>query len=232
MSITGELPDSAPGWAKIMNNNLTALHAKIDSPTNRLDDVENRVDENPQEIKTIQSTITNLTEENQLLRQTVTNLAQTTRRLQDNLLSLENYSRKDNLLIHGVEENQYENIHTTLIALFEKVGVENPQSLVLAAYHGLGKSKKVAVTPRPIIVCFVRCGDRDFVFQKFVSTRADKVRVSQDLAERTLLRRNRLLPIYIDAKKKVGKEVKLVEDRLILRGKTYTLETLDTLPNW
>ncbi len=56
--------------------------------------------------------------------------------------------------------------------------------------------------------------------------------MSQDLAERTLVRRNRLLPIYIDAKKKVGKEVKLVEDRLIIRGKTYTLETLDTLPNW
>ncbi len=135
-------------------------------------------------------------------------------------------------MIHGVKENQDENIHETLIALFEQVGVENPQSLMLAAYHRLGKAKKGAVTPRPIIVRFVRRGDRDLVFQKFVSTRVDKVRVSQDLAERTLLRRNRLLPIYIDAKKKVGKEVKLVEDRLILRGKVYTLETLDTLPNW
>ncbi len=219
MSITGELPESSPDWAKIINYNLTALHANIDSATNRLDDVENRVDENQQEIKTIRSTLTNLTEENQLLRQTVTNLALTTRRLQDKLLSLENYSRKENHLIHGVKENPDENIHADLIALFEKAGVDNPQSLMLAAYHRLGKAKKGAITPRPIMVRFVRRGDCDLVFQKYVSTRVDKFRVSQDLAERTLLRRNRLLTIYIDAKKKVGKEVKFVEDRLILKGK-------------
>ncbi len=230
MSTAGDLPDTAPEWAVVINNNLKALHEKIDSTTQKLDTVDRRLTDTRQELQLAQTSLANVTVENAILRQTVTNLALTTRRLNEQVISQENYSRKDNLLIHGLAESQNEDTLEIVTKILEKAGLENPRSLLIAACHRLGKFRKGEGKPRSVIVRFVRRKDRDTVFQKLVTAKIDHVRVSHDLAELTLLRRNRLLPVYIEAKKSAGKSAKLVEDRLIIHGKEYTLETLNKLP--
>ena len=84
------------------------------------------------------------------------NLAEKQKSLSSEIDDLEQYSRRNCLVLHGVNESNAENTNEIIIKTFsEELGVEIKED-DLDRSHRLGKSKRKDNKPRPIIVKFAR----------------------------------------------------------------------------
>ena len=90
------------------------------------------------------------------LEKTIENLAEKQKSLSSEIDDLEQYSRRNCLLLHGVNESNDENTNEIIIKKFsEELGVEIKED-DLDRSHRLGKPKRKDNKPRPIIVKFAR----------------------------------------------------------------------------
>ena len=155
--------------------------------------------------------------------------------LQEQLISMESYSRRSNLQILNVPEKQGENCETTVLNICDRIGLEfNARTIERA--HRLGRYQADRV--RPIIVRFHHYKDRQVVWamRGEINTQSH-ARVIEDFPPVIAARRRKLSPIceaaykYRDADNAEFRfRARLSGDKLIVDGKTYTVDTLDTLP--
>lgn len=222
-----KLPDSAPDWAIVM---FDSLHAS-------LADVEAKVDENRLRLESSEKTVTSLADTVEHHSDLLGLLLKRIKSLEAKNVQLENYSRRDNILFHNVPENetdssdQYEACVAYIHRLLKDIGLRDPETLPIVACHRLGRRNTRMRKPRPIIVRFLSRRDRDTVFAKRSACK-NEVKMSADFAAPTQARRRQLIPILVKAKKSLvyNNKVRLVDDRLIIDGTTYTVDNLAELP--
>ena len=168
-------------------------------------------------------------------------LEEENRQLNTKLLKLESYSRRDNLLIFGVPEENGETRFDCLYkvkCIFYDIGVEYPDGLSIIRCHRKGPPKINSNTgrfygaPRPIIVRFQWPEDRSYVWEARTYLRGSSYYFADDLPEPIEKNRKTLWPAYKKAKalKSKYRKVEMVEDRLCIDGKTYTIQNMNTLP--
>ena len=98
----------------------------------------------------------------------------------------------------------------------------------------LGPSRR----PRPILVRFLLFKDRQYTYENRLALKQSNIFVNEDFPEEIVKHRQVLTPIYwaihnytADGKQfPYRQSVKLVLDKLIFNGKTYTIETAHKLP--
>ena len=94
------------------------------------------------------------------LNKTIENLVEKQKRLSSKIDDLEQYSPRNYLVLHVVNESNDENTDEIIIKTFsEELGVEIKEA-DLDRSHRLGKPKRKDNKPRPIIVKFARCAVR------------------------------------------------------------------------
>lgn len=149
----------------------------------------------------------------------------------------ETYSRRDNLLFDGVAEERGESDIRILERIFEIIeGTlqinDARQRMKIVRAHRLGKPQPRATRPRTIIVKFLWYQDRKEVWEQKSKLKNSGIWLSEDFAPEVTQRRHILRPILKAAQRKYGATLrpKMVEDRLIIGGITYTTESLDKLP--
>ena len=154
--------------------------------------------------------------------------------LKEKLLQLETYDRRENLRFSGIQEEANESHKQTkskIIELFSNtMEIKDSKFIKLQRCHRLGVKSSKHATSRDIIVRFAFFPDREEVWEHRQKLSGTNITMSEDFTAEIESRRVQLYPILRAAREKNHK-CKLVVDKLIIDGRKYTLQTLDSLPD-
>ena len=147
--------------------------------------------------------------------------------------NMETYSRRDNIIIHGIKEPAGETSVLCEKAVRQffvdqlKFSATDAAAIRFVRCHRLHDRR---ATHKPIIVRFVNFSDREHVWAKKTSITDKFVRIEEDFPKQIAYNRRKLFPVYAKARKTMDKKVvSLKGDNLIINGKPYTVDTLDQL---
>ena len=148
--------------------------------------------------------------------------------LEDQMEYLENQSRRNNIRIIGVAEQEnetWEKSEELVKGLVkEKLGVT--EELEIERAHRVGKKRGHNETrpdgssfgPRPIVAKFMSWKQREMVVTSARQKRPKGISFFPDLSKRTLQRRADQIPLMIQARKE-GKDAYFILDKLIIKEK-------------
>ena len=149
--------------------------------------------------------------------------------LNEKILKVDVYNRRESLIYSGLLEDDGETYRDTNHKfLSNQLHISNAEDMRLQRYHRLGK--KFKQKSRDIIVKFAFFPDREEVWSKRFDLKGTQISMSEDYPPEIDQRRAKLYPIFKLAKQKKYKP-KLIADKLIIKGKLYTVDSLDSLPS-
>ena len=102
--------------------------------------------------------------------------------LTDDLDDLQQYSRRTCLLIHGVAEEESENVEAKVFDVIKKEVKADLETKDVSRTHRLGK-KRTDNKPRPIIVRFLSYRQRKQVFDKKKALKGKKIVITENLTK-------------------------------------------------
>lgn len=168
--------------------------------------------------------MSSLEDQNQSLRHQVQELS-------SRINSLENYSRRSNLVFDGIEETENESpaallgkVHNVL----KSMNVSNSSAIRFERVHRLRSTKSQG--PRPVIIRFTYYTDRAKVWANRRNLHGKTIYLREDFCLDTTKYRQSLLPVIKAARNKKMKAT-LVGDLLIIDGEMYTRDNLHKLPD-
>lgn len=156
--------------------------------------------------------------------------------LQDEIVNLDSYSRRDNLLIEGLDEQLGENIVEKVQCFFTQIlALPNANNIKLTRVHRIGKPPHLipgpVTRPRAILVRFHYYPDRDAVFKASWAIRDGKHFVNEDFPQIIKSRRRKLFPCFKAAKaNKNIRKCSLKADKLFIDGRYYSVNDINNLP--
>ena len=146
--------------------------------------------------------------------------------LKDRVLSLEVYSKRDNLIIEGIPQQNEENCALKVKKFFsEQLKISEDISLTRCHRTYSGQSGK----NRAIICRFLYLEEREKVWAARFNLKNTRYFLKEHFPPEVLRRRSVLLPILKKAKS-LEMKARIHIDKLIVESRTYTIDTLDQLP--
>ena len=141
------------------------------------------------------------------------------------------YSRRWNLIFHGVSETEEENCsdlvkHIMVSKL--KIDQRKVKGIMFCEAHRLRKKKRSGNSkPRPIIVRFTCRADRDATCRQRFNLKESSIRMAEDLPQNVReIRRKVLVPALKKARKREGTKATIIGDRLLVNGKSYSFDKI------
>lgn len=184
-----------------------------------------RTEDNKKEVDTLKTQLNEQKLENAWMNSKLS-------KLENKLINIESQSRRDNLLVDGIAENDPDSLHQKLKKLFIdklKLNVEQVESIKFVRVHRLGPKRADTQKPRTIIMKFHWFGDRMKVWEARKNLQGTDIYLNEDFPKEIQNRRRILRPILRKAKE-LEMETYLVVDALIIQGQRYTVDDLDKLP--
>ena len=146
--------------------------------------------------------------------------------LEERLISLDNYGKRENLIVYGIEEKQSENCDEVIRTFLKKeLKMQNVEKIKFQRVHRLPSERK----PRPMIIRFMWYADRNRVWEERSKLKKTKLFLSEDFSKEYASRRRTLYPVWKRAKD-LGHTASLRGDSLIIDNKKYNINNLNTLP--
>jgi len=157
------------------------------------------------------------------------------RALNERVNQQEAYSRRNNLIISGLPEEPREgNVVHKIHHVMATMGHPNPQAVPIIKAHRLGSFRRTGPgvpRPRDVIVRFERLGDRDEMMRFKHYLKGTNLIINEDLPAEMQETREMLKPILQAAKKMPEyRDTKLVQDKLVVKNRSYTTKNLKDLP--
>ena len=152
--------------------------------------------------------------------------------MNNRLVQQDTYSRKDNLLFANVEEVIDENCEHRVRSILEinlKMNKDSVANIKIVRFHRMGERKTNATKPHPIICRFHFFGERQDAWKRRSQLKDSGINMQEDFPQEIIAKRNQLAPVMFAARRKEMKAF-LVADRLIIDGRSYTVNTLKDLP--
>jgi len=216
----GDITPEGMKLAMILNNRQKDVFNDITKTLDYLDDMYSQV-------KTTQDTMNT---QMQGMANEIRVLRQENSRLKTKSEDLENYSRRNNLIIKGIAEGQNQNIEELVRSfLFDFFG---GYGINIERMHRLGRFQRHSdgrIRARPIIVRFSFFADRQKVWNSRFNLEYTKYSLDEDFCPEVQAVRRKLLPVLLEAKRR-HKTVEMVKDTLWINGKSYTIDSLHSLP--
>ena len=125
--------------------------------------------------------------------------------LKQNVNQLDNYSRRNNLVIGGIEEKDNEQCEKLVRPFFKdklKLDSNSVNHMRIVGCHRLGKQFGHRGRPRSIIVRFLDYNDRHIVWMAKKNINDKTLSINEHFCGDTEFKRRKLYPIYRAAKKK------------------------------
>ena len=156
--------------------------------------------------------------------------------LQAQVIKLEDHSRRDNLLFFGFNEANNETDQDCRGKIYDLLRTKFPlqlhvlDSMKIVRCHRKGKF--IPGRTRPIIIKFHFFGDRQLILNNSGALRGTGIYINEDFSAETEASRKTLYPIVKAAREnpQYKDKVSLHVDRVLLAGKTYTVNNLKDLP--
>ena len=240
-----------------LTNNITAsvtagLRAIIDSSVKEaLETIKNSVDDAIQSNPTIKNhseQIDSLETENILLKSKVSVMEGEQKKLRSKLNQIENKSLQQCIIIKGIKEEEWEKEATSKNKIYKELSylvspdreikdkteelkyrLKLAKRLEIRSCKRLGKYNKDR--SRPLSVELLRKEDMEYILTNKTKLRKG-VYVDKEYPIEIERKRKILRPILTAAKKqeKFRKRCKMDKDELVIKGKHYSVDTIDTLP--
>ena len=148
--------------------------------------------------------------------------------LEEKLEKQELYSRRENVIIKGIEEKKGENCYDIAQTLFNKL---EHGSYNLQRAHRLGKFNKNSKHPRPIIVRFQNYQDKRTIMKKRtqLQTTDPDTFITDDLLPGMMNKRQSLRPV-VKLTANATDKATFSHDKLKYKGQLYSDETIHKIP--
>ena len=205
---------------------------------NRIDALESSVNFNDHTLREIKAR-TEVIEENQVTKDQMAAFelayAKENAELRKHIIKLEEYSRRNNLIFHGIPEKENERCEDDIKSfLVEKLGIADAQSrIIINKAHRIGQRK--AIVTRPIIVQFIYSAQVFEVFSKRMSLKhhattstsiANKTKsslfITRDFPDDVVRTRKQLQQV-LKVAKRIDPTSHLSKDKMIFNNKAHTL---------
>ena len=221
MSVPAELKsvkDSVDSLIKDKSEMQSYMHTLSED----LKDMKVSLEEYKKEVTTLKAEINQARKCNQ-------SLAAENIEIKEEKFKLETYLRRQNLVIEGVNESEYEDVQNKVINLLADKCKIVLRAIEIDKIHRYGKS--VAGRPRPIIIRFMSHSSRDRILFTYrgLKDKPSNLFVNEDLPYEIKTRRADVRAMANQAKS-VGARVKLQGDRVVIDSKVYTFNTLKHVP--
>ena len=176
---------------------------------------------NEVEIDTIKKDLQQLKNDNESLKQA-------NKLLNDKMERAENYSRKNNIIIEGLDEEMGEDLEEKIGSVTDTLGLPR---LHMREFHRLRYQKRVqGRSVRPVIVKLENFTDKAEIFRNVFKLKGQNIYVREDLSRETLKKQAELRPFLAQAKK-MDKKARFIHDSILVNGSLYNREKLEKLPS-
>lgn len=207
---------------KDVKSEIAEIKSSLESTTSTADEALCKMKQVETQLQTV------VTNDVLYLRNELSKVKSDNKQLHDHINRLEAQSRRDNLILYGIQENVNENCLAIVYqVLHDNLGIENPQNIKVVRCHRLGPKSRSQ--PRPIIFKLHYFPDREMIWSQKKMLKGTKLWLSEDFPIEINQRRQLLDPIRKKAVSE-GKLATLSVDRLIIDGRAYTVDMLDSLP--
>jgi ribA/ribD-fused uncharacterized protein len=146
--------------------------------------------------------------------------------LNDRMNKLECYSRRNNLLLLNVPEDQAP-LSTTLCKILNKMGIPDPESIVIDDIHRIGAPGRSRT--RPIIFRLLHRPEWLRIWNAKTNLKGTPYILSEHLPDEYQRDRSLLRPVFTAAKSQ-GKKASFVGNKLKVDGRLYGVSDVNTLP--
>ena len=177
--IREELEDSRKKLAQEMRNEIATMRKEMHDMVGKVLEVEKRIAEVGDKIDTVTETITSIEDRQDGIEFMM-------EEMNERIEQQERRSRRDNILLHGVEESAGNERHEESVQrVLETVNqvLEEPlhENDIVRAHRS---GKRVTGKARPLIACVARSADKLAILQKRAELRERNIGVSCDLTAR------------------------------------------------
>ena len=156
------------------------------------------------------------------LESEVVSLRNCNKNLQQRLIEQEAYSRRENIVIDGLKEEEHEDCEAEVQALLShKLGVD---SCSFERCHRQGK-RTVGARPRRIIARLTHFKDKLRIMKNVNRLEGCSIFINNDYPVEIERERAAMRP-YLRLAKKKDDKAKLVQNKLLFKGKSYTIDTV------
>lgn len=195
---------------ELVLKNQTDIRAQLNS----VDSAVKKLEDSVSQLQIIDTKVT-------AMQKTIDQLSATVQAQQVKLNDLEDRSRRNNIVIYCIEEQEGEDIATLKDVVVNKLFSERMQVVVKSVerIHRIGLKKVGKV--RPIIARLYDYNEKVAIFKNAMKLKNSKISISDDYSNETRRRRKRLWDSTKDERSN-GRRVKLVRDRLKLNDEWYT----------
>ena len=147
--------------------------------------------------------------------------------LKTEVIHLDSYVRRDNLIIYNLPTHINENCEKKVKALFkDTLQLEDSDDYKIVRCHRLNSQSE----PKPMIVRFHFYGDRQKVWKARSLLAETEISLSEDFHPDVVKKRKTLYP-YMKGARSANLNSYLMYDKLVINGTTYTVDTLDSIPD-
>ena len=153
------------------------------------------------------------------------------------MLTLESYSRRNNLLFEGIPESRGEYMTDVILSILASMDINITKDDILGC-HRIGIFKKDHKEPRSSIVKFLRFSDRSEIWSARRKLSGNKIWLKEDFPKEIEKRRDILKPYLSAAYQGDPKNPKgrisafLNLDKLHVNNQTFTFDSIHSLPHY
>lgn len=236
----GNLPDWTENFVVHIANEITkSIKHDVNQIMGSNHAIQNEISSNIKSM--VDKSLKELSEQLKGMETELENVKIENKHLKQKLVDQEVYSRRSNLLINGIPEHPNQNLFQVFksIAQYELNLEREP---IIDRIHRKGPPlKSNSQRPRPILVRFAHYQDRMLVWNNRKrrdpqnsdprhQNRAPKFTITEDFPPEVMEARKRLFPIANEANDVHGMRASVKVDKLILNGKVFDVDSLDSLP--
>ena len=200
---------------------FTSLNQRIEDQNKLIYELRHSLEFSQEEIKEIKTKLTKSDTELMHLKKLNSDQEEKIEVLQNQIAKQEDYTRRKNLRIDGVEENENENWQQTQVKIQKMVDEKMKLKDIKVEYaHRLSKTDNLR-GPRTIIAQFSNASSRDIVLRKSYLLKGTNTFVNEDLSNFTNRKRQDKMQDMKTARR-MGKIAYFIKDRLIVKERPTT----------
>lgn len=208
-------------FKSFVNLLMDNFNNRFDSLTREVQRIKDSLEFTQKDVEVLQKSQENLA----LLESKIEALKREIKDNQDKIDYLENQSRRNNIRISGLDEDDDENWNDTELKvkrfLNSKLEFPYPEDIEMERAHRTGK---VTQKPRQVVVKFLRYKDKEKALKNGYKLKGTGVYMNEDLSSRVMERRKQQQEALANARKE-GKIAYFNVDRLIIKDRRPLQQT-------
>ncbi len=235
-----QMPPNTPDWAQIlfeeMYERIYSLETKITDSIHSVNFAVNTAKSAKAESAKVKQLIQKQGEELTELKAEIAQLRLENKQTREKMTRLEDHSRRDNLLFYGFDEQPGETeadcrqkVYKLLVTKMQFIPQEVDEMKVVRCHR---KGPYMQGRSRPIIIKMHWYADRQAIWARKGALKESPYFINEDYSDVTENKRRQLYPVLKAAKSNpwYRDNAFINVDRLILRGRSYTVDQLKDLP--